>query len=155
MAGKARQVGKTVNGIGKHTKEIGVIISLVSMSMSAIEKISEYLPDKSDLIKVPKVCDSKHPLSLYQAKARLQASGLGFLEQCYDQKDAKIKYKDFREFDVVDSEPKEGEKVKPGHPVRLMYLSRECIDESIRLCAKNEKDKREFKERLKKRLKKN
>lgn len=102
------------------------------------------VPD--DSILMPDICSKKIPLNLSQAKELLENCGLKVLPVEIPLADVKIQYKGCFEYQVVGSNKKVGNKLKPGETVIIQYVTAEHIAKSQRLFSEAEQRKAEAKQ---------
>lgn len=127
---------------------IGMIIGLVSAAAPIVTAALNKLPEKSDsvdiLVSVPDLYTKGFPLTLEQATEKLSSEGFGVIASKMVLSDAKAKYRDCIDKQIVDSRPKSREKVKPGTTVIIRYITQDVIDESKRLFVEYERNKAEI-----------
>lgn len=127
---------------------IGMIIGLVSAAAPILTAALNKLPEKSDsvdiLVSVPDLYTKGFPLTLEQATEKLSSEGFGVIASEMVLNDAKAKYRDCIDMQIVDSRPKSREKVKPGTTVIVRYITQDVIDESKRLFVEHERNKAEI-----------
>lgn len=139
---------KSNNNVGG---TIGMVIGLVSAAAPIITAALDKLPAKDKSTKaseplavVPDLYTKGFPLTLEQAKEKLSSEGFGVIASEMTVSNAKPKYKDCIDTQVVDSRPRSGEKTKPGTTVIVRYVTQEVIDESRRLFTELETQKAEL-----------
>lgn len=131
---------------------IGMIIGLVGAAAPIITAALDKLPAKTEtpgsaepLVAVPELYTKGFPLTFEQASEKLSSEGFKVIGSKMLPADAKPKYRDCIDNQVIASRPKSKEKVKPGTTVILRYITQEVIDESRRIFTEEERQKNEAK----------
>lgn len=140
----------------KSNKNISGVIGAIGID-NAQNKPTEKIDTK---VTIPELYRKGFPIDLEQAEELLTECGLKVSKSRLRIKEADPKYRDYEDTQVIDSNPKQGAKVKIGTTVCLRYITAEVIEESqkifddsvrIKQEAKEQKaaEKQEKKERLK------
>lgn len=131
---------------------LGAAIGLISVAAPIVTALLDKLPVKSadnkaivEKVIVPELYAKGFPLTLDQANEKLTSEGFKMIASKLTVSDAKIKYKDCFDMQVVDSQPKSKTRTKPGVTVIVRYVTQEVIDESKKLCEETEHRKAEEK----------
>lgn len=139
------------NSKNGNLKGIGGIL-LTSVAVPIADKIIEKIADKiieerpiEETVTVPMLYTRIH-LTLEQAVKSVEAVGLKAIPVEVHIQQKNIKYKDCFENQVVDSEPKQNKRVKPGTGIRLIFVTKEVIEESQKIFDAAEGRKAERKE---------
>ena len=139
----------------------GLITSVTPLVEKAIDNAQNKPTEKIDTkVIIPELYRKGFPIDLEQAEELLTERGLKVSKSKLRMKEADPKYRDYEDTQVIDSNPKQGVKVKIGTTVCLRYITAEVIEESqkifddsvrIKQEAKEQKaaEKQEKKERLK------
>ncbi len=143
---------------------IGAVGGLINAAAPLVEKAidnTQNKPDKANgKVVIPELYRKGFPIDLAQAEELLTERGLKVSKSKLRKKEADPKYRDYEDTQVIDSNPKQGAKVKVGTTVCLRYITADVIEESqkifddgvrIKQEAKEQKaaEKQEKKERLK------
>lgn len=98
------------------------------------------------MISMPELCSKKFPLKLDEAKELIEGHGLKALPIEVRIRDAHVRYKDCFDLQVVACNKKANSKLKPGEVVIIQYVTREVIDESLRIFEEAERQKATLKQ---------
>ena len=144
---------------------IGAVGGLITAVTPLVEKVIDNAQNKptekiDTKVIIPELYRKGFPIDLEQAEELLTERGLKVSKSKLRMKEADPKYRDYEDTQVIDSNPKQGAKVKVGTTVCLRYITAEVIEESqkifdddvrIKQEAKEQKaaEKQEKKERLK------
>ena len=138
-----------------------LITAVTPLVEKAIDNAQNKPTEKIDTkVIIPELYRKGFPIDLEQAEELLTERGLKVSKSKLRMKEADPKYRDYEDTQVIDSNPKQGAKVKVGTTVCLRYITAEVIEESqkifdddvrIKQEAKEQKaaEKQEKKERLK------
>lgn len=153
---------KNISGVIGAIGAVGGLITAVTpLVEKAIDNAQNKPTEKMDMkVIIPELYRKGFPIDLEQAEEFLIERGLKFSKSKLRMKEADPKYRDYEDMQVIDSNPKQGTKVKIGTTVCLRYITAEVIEESqkifddsvrIKQEAKEQKaaEKQEKKERLK------
>lgn len=131
---------------------LGAAIGLISVAAPIVTALLDKLPVKSadnkvavEKVIVPELYTKGFPLTLDQANEKLISEGFKMIASKLTVSDAKIKYKDCFDMQVVDSQPKSKTRTKPGVTVIVRYVTQEVINESKKLFEETERRKAEEK----------
>lgn len=153
---------KNISGVIGAIGAVGGLITAVTpLVEKAIDNAQNKPTEKMDTkVIIPELYRKGFPIDLEQAEELLTERGLKVSKSKLRMKEADPKYRDYEDTQVIDSNPKQGVKVKIGTTVCLRYITAEVIEESqkifddsvrIKQEAKEQKaaEKQEKKERLK------
>lgn len=153
---------KNISGVIGAIGAVGGLITAVTpLVEKAIDNAQNKPTEKIDTkVIIPELYRKGFPIDLEQAEELLTERGLKVSKSKLRMKEADPKYRDYEDTQVIDSNPKQGVKVKIGTTVCLRYITAEVIEESqkifddsvrIKQEAKEQKaaEKQEKKERLK------
>lgn len=153
---------KNISGVIGAIGAVGGLITAVTpLVEKAIDNAQNKPTEKIDTkVIIPELYRKGFPIDLEQAEELLTERGLKVSKSKLRMKEADPKYRDYEDTQVIDSNPKQGAKVKVGTTVCLRYITAEVIEESqkifddsvrIKQEAKEQKaaEKQEQKERLK------
>ena len=153
---------KNISGVIGAIGAVGGLITAVTpLVEKAIDNAQNKPTEKIDTkVIIPELYRKGFPIDLEQAEELLTERGLKVSKSKLRMKEANPKYRDYEDTQVIDSNPKQGVKVKIGTTVCLRYITAEVIEESqkifddsvrIKQEAKEQKaaEKQEKKERLK------
>lgn len=153
---------KNISGVIGAIGAVGGLITAVTpLVEKAIDNAQNKPTEKIDTkVIIPELYCKGFPIDLEQAEELLTERGLKVSKSKLRMKEADPKYRDYEDTQVIDSNPKQGVKVKIGTTVCLRYITAEVIEESqkifddsvrIKQEAKEQKaaEKQEKKERLK------
>ena len=121
----------------KPNPNIGGKLGLVAGIVSAVTPVAIEFIDR-----IPK----KFPLKLCEAKELIEGHGLKALPLEVRIRDAHVRYKDCFDLQVVACNKKANSKLKPGEVVIIQYVTREVIDESLRIFEEAERQKATLKQ---------
>lgn len=157
-----RKSNKNISGVIGAIGAVGGLITAVTpLVEKAIDNAQNKPTEKIDTkVIIPELYRKGFPIDLEQAEELLTERGLKVSKSKLRMKEADPKYRDYEDTQVIDSNPKQGVKVKIGTTVCLRYITAEVIEESqkifddsvrIKQEAKEQKaaEKQEKKERLK------
>lgn len=141
--GDSNSKNSKLKGIG------GILLTSVAVPIAdkVIEKIADRIEEQpiEENVTVPVLYTRIH-LTLEQAVKSVEAVGLKAIPVEIHPQKASAKYKDCFEYQVVDSEPKQNKRVKPGTGIRLIFVTKEVIEESRKIFDAAEGRKAERKE---------
>lgn len=124
---------------------VAVVASAITVVQPAVDKIvdkaEEHAEQQRRLIKIPETYLKGYPKTLEQAIINIKEVGLKTETSPVLVQDAKVKYKDYFENQVVSSHPKQNKKVEPGIRVCLKYVTKEVIEASNQLFIESEEKK--------------
>lgn len=145
--------------MGKMPKGGGAAGVAMALAALAVEKVGPVIVDKiadrqpsnkidisDDRAVMPDICSKKFPLMLSEATTLLENRGLKVLPIEVRLKDADPKYKDCLDSQVIASDHKPGEKLKPGDTIIVQYITQEVIDKSRLIYEQTEQVKLEKKQ---------
>ncbi len=154
---------KNISGVIGAIGAVGGLITAVTpLVEKAIDNVQNKPTEKIDTkVIIPDLYRKGFPIDLEQAEELLTECGLKVSKSKLRMKEADPKYRDYEDTQVIDSNPKQGTKVKIGTTVCLRYITAEIIEESqkifdndirIKQKAKEQKvaEKQEQKEHFKK-----
>ena len=126
----------------------GIVGAVTPLAVELIDRIpkKEELAPSEELIFMPELCSKKFPLKLDEAKELLDSRGLKALPIEVRIRDAHVRYKDCFDLQVVACNKKANSKLKPGEVVIIQYVTREVIDESLRIFEEAERQKATLKQ---------
>ena len=138
----------------------GLINAATPLVEKAIDNAQNNLEKMDSKVVIPELYRKGFPIDLAQAEELLTERGLKVSKSKLRMKEADPKYRDYEDTQVIDSNPKQGTKVKTGTTVCLRYITADVIEESqkifddgirIKQEAKEQKaaERQEKKERLK------
>lgn len=139
----------------------GLITAITPLVEKAIDNAQNNPVEKKDAkVDIPELYRKGFPIDLEQAEELLTERGLKVFKSKIRMSEADPKYRHYEDTQVIDSNPKQGVRVKVGTTVCLRYITAEVIEESqkifddsirIKQEAKEQKaiEKQEKKERLK------
>lgn len=149
---------KQVNG--KKKLEVGVVLCAVgkvvydNLIQPQLEKIINEIAAKLDKeiknskdgkVTIPDLCQPDFPLDVNTVVALLEEKKFKTVTAPLQVKDAKSKYKDCIDNQVVEI-PKQGKRVEIGSILKIKYITQDVIDASIAIFEDEEKVKIELKE---------
>lgn len=132
--------------------KLGLVAGIVSVVTPVAIELIDRIPRKDEtdpseeLISMPELCSKKFPLKLDEAKELIEGHGLKALPIEVRARDAHVRYKDCFDLQVVACNKKANSKLKPGETVIIQYVTREVIDESLRIFEDAEQKKAELKQ---------
>ena len=128
--------------------DIAGIVAAVAGIISAVTPIVNDAMEKrkvkvsgNELVSIPALYDKSFPLKMEQASELLTNYGLKAMPSMLTLREARVKYKDCFDGQVISSKPRSNQKVRPGTTVLIRYITQEVIDESRRLFDEAEKQK--------------
>lgn len=137
---------------GNISGTIGMLIGLIGAAAPIITTALEKMPAKSEprqtaesLVIIPDLYTKGFPLTLEQASEKLSSEGFKVISSKMTLKDAKPKYRECIDMQVVDSRPRSRAKAKPGTTVIVRYITQDVIDESQKTFYEEERRKLEKK----------
>lgn len=119
----------------------------VNIVERAANKAIDQHPDKDAHVTVPELYRKGFLLELDQAIKLLEDCGLKAVSSKVTLKEAAVKYKDYSDMQVIDSNPKQGASVNPGSIVYLKYITADVIEASQKIYDDAEAEKIEKKEK--------
>ena len=136
------------------TDVIGVISALAGLATAATPLVANAInnaKNKSsekteEKIKIPELYHKGFPIDLEQAEELLTERGLKVSKSKIRMSEADPKYRHCEDTQVIDSNPKQGVRVKVGTTVCLRYITAEVIEESQKIFDDNIRIKQEAKE---------
>ena len=139
---------KNISGVIGAIGAVGGLITAVTpLVEKAIDNAQNKPTEKIDTkVTIPELYRKGFPIDLEQAEELLTERGLKFSKSKLRMKEADPKYRDYEDTQVIDSNPKQGTKVKIGTTVCLRYITAEVIDESQKMFDDGVRIKREAKE---------
>lgn len=123
----------------------GIVSAVTPIVNDAMEKRKDKVSG-NELVIIPALYDKSFPLKMEQAMELLSSYGLKAMPSMLTPREARAKYKDCFDGQVIDSKPKCNQKVRPGTTVLIRCISQEVIDESQRLFDEAEKLKAAIKQ---------
>lgn len=117
-----------------------IAIALINTVIPIIDRRWESKPENE--VKVPHICKKGFPVDLEQATLMLTGAGLVAIPTEVRSADAHPRYKDCKDMQVVDSDPKPDSKVKSGSSVVVKYVTQDVIDASKLIFSKQSKRKK-------------
>ena len=138
----------------------GLINAATPLVEKAIDNAQNNLEKMDSKVVIPELYRKGFPIDLAQAEELLTERGLKVSKSKLRMKEADPKYRDYEDTQVIDSNPKQGTKVRTWTTVCLRYITADVIEESqkifddgirIKQEAKEQKaaERQEKKERLK------
>lgn len=124
---------------------IGAVGGLINAAAPLVEKAIDNTKNDSKVV-IPELYRKGFPIDLEQAEELLTERGLKFSKSKLRMKEADPKYRDYEDTQVIDSNPKQGTKVKIGTTVCLRYITAEVIEESQKIFDDGVRIKQEVKE---------
>ena len=114
------------------------------------------IDERGKLVSVPELYSNQFPLTVEQAVERLKNCGLSATLIKASVHDARPRYRNCFNSQVISSRPKAKQKVVPGSSVSVKYITQEIIEESQRIFEENEraKSKQKFKKAAKQKARK-
>ena len=131
---------KAVDELGSAVADViklGVSLSERGINAGA-DAIAEKVDERKTFVEIPEIYSSDYHLKLEDANRWLEEDGFK-TEAIVAKPD--MAYKDCLEFEVVKTNYKIGQKVKPGTRIILRYVTSEVIDQSRKLYEESEKEK--------------
>lgn len=125
----------------------GLITAVTPLVEKAIDNTKNNPTEKNDSkVIIPELYRKGFPIDLEQAESLLTECGLKVSKSKLRIKEADPKYKDCEDTQVIDSNPKQGSKVKEGTTVCLRYITNDVIEESQKIFEDGLRIKQELKE---------
>lgn len=133
---------------GKLGLVAGIVSAVTPVAIEFIDRIprKDETEPSEELISMPELCSKKFPLKLDEAKELIEGHGLKALPIEVRIRDAHVRYKDCFDLQVVACNKKANSKLKPGEVVIIQYVTREVIDESLRIFEEAERQKAALKQ---------
>ena len=133
---------------GKLGLVAGIVSAVTPVAIEFIDRIprKDETEPSEELISMPELCSKKFPLKLDEAKELIEGHGLKALPIEVRIRDAHVRYKDCFDHQVVACNKKANSKLKPGEVVIIQYVTREVIDESLRIFEEAERQKATLKQ---------
>ena len=139
-----KKVASNLSSVGKIAGEVvGIADSVDSLATLATPVIEHVIETRKTLIMIPELYGDDFSMGLEQAKELLDHYGLRHMEVALNLNEAKEDYRNCFDSQVVDSKPKQKQKVQPNTVVVLRYVTSEVVEESQRLFEESEKEKEE------------
>lgn len=144
------------NDLDNVTKIVTAVSGVVAaLAVPVIEKVTENMNGHKDsssvepdnTIKVPELGSKDFSIDVEQALTILSDSSLKGVKSKLQIKDARVKYRDCYDGQVLYSNPKQGTPVKSGSTVYVKYITAEVINESKRIFEEQERQRAEAKEK--------
>lgn len=140
-----KKVASNIAQVGKITGDVvGIAGSVDSLATLATPVVEHVIENRKNLITIPELYGKDFSLGLKQAKELLSHYNLETMDVELSVKEAKEEYRNCFDFQVVDSKPKQKQKIQPGTIVVLRYVTPEVIKESLKLFEESEKQKAEL-----------
>lgn len=145
-------------GNGENGDRAGVILALIPIITPiikpAVDKIvdiiqSEKHNNKDNLIAIPQLYDEDFPVELEQAEKLLNSLGLKTMSSKLSIEKANVKFRRMSHNQVIDTIPKQKQKVEPGTIVVIHYITQDVIDRSQELYNQDKMKKSEDKQKQK------
>ena len=126
---------KNISGVIGAIGAVGGLITAVTpLVEKAIDNAQNKPTEKIDTkVIIPELYRKGFPIDLEQAEELLTERGLKVSKSKLRMKEADPKYRDYEDTQVIDSNPKQGAKVKVGTTVCLRYITAEVIEESQKI----------------------
>ena len=139
---------KNISGVIGAIGAVGGLITAVTpLVEKAIDNAQNKPTEKIDTkVIIPELYRKGFPIDLEQAEELLTECGLKVSKSRLRIKEADPKYRDYEDTQVIDSNPKQGAKVKIGTTVCLRYITAEVIEESQKIFDDSVRIKQEAKE---------
>lgn len=116
-------------------------INKTAQTASSILKLIYDEKKNNTSVSIPKLYSREYQLTIEQAFEILSNYGLKAVAVKTQLKEADIKFKNYFDNQVISTDPKAGQKVKPGDTILVKYITQEVINESQRLFEKSEAEK--------------
>ena len=107
----------------------GIISAVTPIVNDAMEKRKDKVSG-NELVSIPALYDKSFPLKMEQASELLTNYGLKAMPSMLTLREARVKYKDCFDGQVISSKPRSNQKVRPGTTVLIRYITQEVIDEA-------------------------
>jgi len=124
----------------------GLINAATPLVEKAIDNAQNNLEKMDSKVVIPELYRKGFPIDLAQAEELLIERGLKVSKSKLRMKEADPKYRDYEDTQVIDSNPKQGTKVKTGTTVCLRYITADVIEESQKIFDEGIRIKQEAKE---------
>lgn len=125
----------------------GLITAITPLVEKAIDNAQNNSVEKKDAkVDIPELYRKGFPIDLEQAEELLTERGLKVSKSKIRMSEADPKYRHCEDTKVIDSNPKQGVRVKVGTTVCLRYITAEVIEESQKIFDDNIRIKQEAKE---------
>lgn len=108
-------------------------INKTAQTASSILKLMYDEKKNNTSVSIPKLYSREYRLTINQAFEVLNNYGLKAVAVTTQLQEADIKFKDCFDNQVISTDPKAGQKVKPGDTVLVKYITQAVIDESQRI----------------------
>ena len=102
--------------------------TLISAVAGVIAIVVPLLPHLDKKVVVPTMYGENELWTLDEARDLLVTRGFNVYAKQIFKEQATSKFKDYIDGQVIDSEPRQGEKVAPGSDITLKYVTKEAID---------------------------
>ena len=145
--GEIKKNGKGVSGIISTAVVEAAGMAVVKVAEHAANKVIDQQPDKDAHIVVPDLYRKGFLLELDQAIKLVEDCGLKAVASKVTLKEASVKYKDYSDMQVIDSNPKQGASVNLGSIIYLKYITADVIVASQKIYDDAEAAKLEKKEK--------
>lgn len=143
MAGSKKQVGDIAGIIAAAAGVAGALAPVVTPVANTVANRLQEKTDEKKWIVVPALYDKEFPLGLEQVTELLINCGLKVVPSKLSVCEARPKYKDCFDLQVIGSKPKHKQKMQLGEIIFVRYITQEVIDESRRLAEEVKKGKAE------------
>lgn len=143
MAGSKKQVGDIAGIIAAAAGVAGALAPVVTPVANTVANKLQEKTDEKKWVVIPALYDKEFPLGLEQVTELLTNCGLKVVPSKLSIREARPKYKDYFDLQVIGSKPKHKHKMQLGEVILVRYITQEVIDESQRLAEEAEKEKAE------------
>lgn len=142
---------KAPNNVGNAAAGIAAAAALLQYAEPvvkfAVKRIDGAIEEQKMLVTVPNLCHKEDRFTAEKAIADLESRGFKTTLVEINVADARVRYKDCIDSQVVSTVPRGNKKVKPGETVIVKYVTKAVIDESLRIYEQSEQRKAEQKEK--------
>lgn len=145
--GENKKAGNGIGGIISNAVVDAAVPAAIGVAVKVANKVIDQHPDKDSHITVPELYRKGFLLELDQAVKLLEDCGLKSVASKVTLKEAAVKYKDYSDMQVIDSNPKQGASVNPGSIIYLKYITADVIEASQKIFDDAEAEKMEKKEK--------
>lgn len=124
------------SGKGSNDVLTSVVVPLVTtVAVPIVSKVIDNTKniEPKELVEIPALYEKGFPLELAQAVELLESNGFRVTKSKLIKSDAHAKYRNCLDTQVIDSNPKQKKKVKPGTVICLRYITSEVIEESQKI----------------------
>ena len=136
-------------------KDVAAVISLAVALLPIVkpvidavhDEINKVADERKELVKIPELYHKGYEFPVDRAAKLLEESGLKYEIVKLSIEEAKAKYRDCTDLQVIETYPKANQKVKPGSCVSIKYITQDVIDESKRIYEDLIQQKKEKKEK--------